>query len=82
VGFILTLIPKWGCDMNLERLLGGGAVENLIALIPKSLMEYGGWTTKHVVSRLACFASNKVAMFTSIQTSVVTQFKYKTMHHL
>jgi hypothetical protein len=46
------------------------------------LMEYGGLTTKHVVNKLTFFASNKVAMFTSIQTNVVTQLKYKAVHHL
>jgi len=68
--------------LNLERLLGGGTVDNLTTLILKSLMEYGGLTTEHVVNKLTCFASDKVAVFTSIQTSfVVTQFKYKAMHH-
>ncbi len=68
--------------LNLERLLGGGTLNNFIVLILKSLMEYGGLTIEHVVSKLTCFASNKVAMFMNIQTNIVTQFKYKAMHHL
>jgi hypothetical protein len=69
--------------LNLERLLGGGTIDNLTTLILKSLMEYGGLTIEHVVSKLTCFACDKVAVFTSIQISfVVTQLKYKAMHHL
>jgi len=68
--------------LNLARLLGGGTIDNLIALILKSLMEYGGLRIEHVVSKLTCFAFDKVVMFMSIQTNVVTQLKYKTMHHL
>ncbi len=68
--------------LNLERLLGRGTVDNFITLILKSLMEYGGLTTKHVVSKLTCFASDKVVVFTNIQTTVVTQFKYKIMQYL
>ncbi len=68
--------------LNLARLFGEGTIDNLTALILKSLMEYGGLTTKHVVNKLTFFASNKVAMFTSIQTNVVTQLKYKAVHHL
>jgi len=68
--------------LNLARLLGGGTIDNLTALILKSLMEYGGLTREHVISKLTCFASDKVAMFASIQTSVVTQLKYKVVHHL
>ncbi len=68
--------------MNLEMLLGGGTVDNLTVLILMSLMEYGGLTIEHLVSKLTCFASDKVAVFTSIQTNVVTQLKYKVEHHL
>ncbi len=68
--------------LNLERLLGGGTLDNLTILILKSLIEYGGLTIEYVVSKLTCFASNKVAMFMSIQTNIVKQFKYKAMHHL
>jgi hypothetical protein len=38
--------------LNLERLFNESIVDNLIALILKSLMEYGGLTTEHVVSKL------------------------------
>jgi hypothetical protein len=68
--------------LNLEMLLGGGTIDNLIVLILMSLMEYGGLTIEHVISKLTCFASDKVAFFTSIQTNVVTQLKYKVKHHL
>jgi hypothetical protein len=58
--------------LTLERLFGGGIIDNLTVLILKSLMDYGSLTIEHVVSKLTCFASNKVAMFTTIQTTVVT----------
>ncbi len=68
--------------LNLARLLRRSTIDNLIALILKSLMEYRGLTIEHVVSKLTCFASDKVAVFMNIQTNVVTQLKYKAMHHL
>jgi len=68
--------------LNLARLLCGSTIDNLIALILKSLMEYGGLTIEHVVSKLTCFTYDKVAMFMSIQTNVVTQLKCKAVHHL
>jgi hypothetical protein len=52
--------------LNLERLPGRGIIDNLIALILMSLMEYGGLTMEHIVSKLTCFASDKVVVFTSI----------------
>jgi hypothetical protein len=52
--------------LNLERLLGRGTIDNLIALILMSLMEYGGLTIEHVASKLTCFAFDKVVVFTSI----------------
>jgi len=58
--------------LTLERLFGGSIIDNLTVLILKSLMDYGGLTIQHVVNKLICFASDKVTMFTTIQTTVVT----------
>ncbi len=38
--------------LNLERLFNESIVDNLTTLILRSLMEYGGLTTKHVASKL------------------------------
>ncbi len=38
--------------LNLERLFSENIVDNLTALILRSLMEYGGLTIKHVASKL------------------------------
>jgi hypothetical protein len=38
--------------LNLERLFSESTIDNLIALILRSLMEYGGLTIEHVVNKL------------------------------
>jgi hypothetical protein len=68
--------------LNLERLLSGSTIDNNTTLILKSLVEYGGLTVEQVVSKLTCFAFDKVVMFISIQTSLVTQLKYKVVLNL
>ncbi len=63
--------------LNLEKVFCGGTINKLTQLILKSLMEHGGLTTKHVVSKFTCFGSDKVVVFISIHTGVITQLKSK-----
>jgi len=63
--------------LNLEKVFSGGIINNLTQLILRSLMEHGGLTTKHVVSKFTCFGSDKVVVFTTIHTSVITELKSK-----
>ncbi len=57
--------------LNLEKVFIGGITNNLTQLILRSLMEHGGLTTEHV-SKFTCFGSDKVVVFTSIHTGVIT----------
>jgi hypothetical protein len=62
--------------LTLERLFGGSTIDNVTVLILKSLMDYGGLIIEHVVSKLTCFASDKVYKL------LLLQFKYKRVHYM
>jgi hypothetical protein len=56
--------------LNLEKVLGEGFANNLITLILKHLVEYGGWTIEQTTNKLVCFDSDGVAMFIDMHTNV------------
>jgi hypothetical protein len=62
--------------LNFEKVFCGGTINKFTQLILRSLMEHGGLTTEHA-SKFTCFGSNKVVVFTSIHTGVITQLKSK-----
>ncbi len=68
--------------LNLERVVGGGFAYNLTTLILRSLMEYGSSIVEYIVSKVVCFGSNGVVMFTNMHTSVATQSRFKFAHFL
>jgi hypothetical protein len=63
--------------LNLERVVGGGFAYNLITLILRYLMEYGSSIVEYIVSKVVCFGSNGIVMFTNMHTSVGTQLRFK-----
>jgi hypothetical protein len=62
--------------LNLEKVFSGGIINNLTQLILRSLMEHEGLTIEHVVNKFTCFGFDKVVVFISIHTSVITQLKF------
>jgi hypothetical protein len=57
--------------LNLERVLGGiSFVNNLIKLILKSLVEYGGLTIEQITNKLVCFGLDGVVIFISVHTDI------------
>jgi hypothetical protein len=62
--------------LNLERLFCKGYAKNLIALILKSFVEYGGLTIEQIAIKLICFGLNGVVVFTDIHIGVATQLKF------
>jgi hypothetical protein len=61
--------------LDLEKVFSGNIINNLTQLILRSLMEHGGLTTQHVVSKFTCFGCDKVVVFTIILIGVITLFK-------
>jgi uncharacterized protein related to proFAR isomerase len=58
--------------LHLERLVGGGNVDNLTNLILKSSMVNGGLTMEEINNKLISFGSNGVVMFTCFHNGVTT----------
>jgi hypothetical protein len=58
--------------LNLERVIGKGFAYNFTTLILRSLMEYGSSIVEYIVSKVVCFGSNGVVMFTNMHTIVAT----------
>jgi hypothetical protein len=58
--------------LNLERVLGGiSFVNNLITLILKSLVDYGGITIEQITNKLDYFGFDGVVMFIDVHTNVI-----------
>jgi hypothetical protein len=68
--------------LNLEMVFGGGSTNNLITLILRSLVEYGGLIVEHITSKLVCFGSDGVVVFIGVHTGVSTQLKSNFAHLL
>lgn len=64
--------------LNLVRVVGGGFSNNLTLLILKSLEECEGLIVEQIASKVVCFGSNDVLMFTSVHMGVATEPKSKT----
>jgi hypothetical protein len=63
--------------LNLKKVIGGSNVNNLTYLIMQSLMDYGGLIIDQIGSKLICFGSNGVVVFTCLQIGVAIQSKSK-----
>lgn len=68
--------------LNLERVVGRGFAYNFTALILGSLMDYGSLIVEYIVSKLVCFGSNGVVMFTNMHRIVTIQSRFKFSHFL
>jgi hypothetical protein len=63
--------------LHLERLVGGGNVDNLTNVILKSLMVNGGLTMEEINNKLISFGFNGVVVFTYVHNGVITQITKK-----
>jgi hypothetical protein len=75
--YVVDNLKKIPLLLNLERVIGGGNVDNLIQLIMRSLMEYKVLTSNQIGNKLICFGLDGIVMFTWLQTGVAFQFKSK-----
>jgi hypothetical protein len=61
--------------LNLEKVFGRGSTNNLIVVILRSLVEYGGLIIEQIASKLVYFCLNGVVVFIGVHTSVFIQLK-------
>jgi len=63
--------------LNFEWVVGGGFPNNLTLLILKFLKEYEGLRVEQIASKVVCFGSNDVSVFTNVHMGVATELKSK-----
>ncbi len=63
--------------LNLERVVGGGFLNNFTLLILKSLDEYGGMIVEQIANKVVCFSLNGVLVFIGVHIGVIIQLKFK-----
>jgi hypothetical protein len=65
--------------LHLERLVNGDTFKNLTNAICKTLLIYLGAHMREINSKLICFGSHGVVVFTSVHNGVITQICKKAI---
>ncbi len=69
--YIIDGFKKMFLLLNLEKVFNEGFENNLITLILRFLVEYGGLPTKKIANKVVCSYLDGIAVFINPHTNVV-----------
>jgi hypothetical protein len=66
--------------LNLQRVVDGGTINNLMSFIVLGLVDYGCLSEMDIANKLVCFRANEVIIFHGIKFGVPKTINAKTYY--